>query len=191
MTNLTLAVVTMLMTEICVQHIWLNLVKQWTMRIMGSTYDPGRLQLLSLIRSSSASASSSMCSAPEDLKWCLSLCWYWYRDLFRHFQNVIFCISWQWHCYRFLSLGSFNQFSDFILLWIRAGNKLNMLSGLNLFLHRLHSPPISQPYSKSHKASRKISMLHVFAKLALITFLMRTVMLKAEGACLSLSGSHH
>ena len=46
MTNLTLMVV-MLMTEICVQHIWLNLVKQWTMRIMGSTYDPGRLQPLS------------------------------------------------------------------------------------------------------------------------------------------------
>ena len=45
--NLTLAVVMMLMTEICVQHIWLNLVKQWTMRIMGSTYDPGRLQPLS------------------------------------------------------------------------------------------------------------------------------------------------
>ena len=30
---------------ICVEHIWLNLVKQWTMRIMGSTYDPGRLQI--------------------------------------------------------------------------------------------------------------------------------------------------
>ena len=30
---------------ICVEHIWLNLVKQWTMRIMGSTYDPGRLHI--------------------------------------------------------------------------------------------------------------------------------------------------
>ena len=38
-----------------------------------------------------------------------------------------------------------------------------MLSDLILFLHRFHSPPISQPSLKSHKASRKISMLYVFA----------------------------